>query len=72
MLAKANAEPSMAGRMGRLADCERLLLTAMPVLPLYYNVQAVLKKPFVRGLAAAKVDSVRFKYAWIDTEWRAV
>lgn len=69
LLAEANAISSPAGRMRKLAGCERLLLTAMPVLPLYYNVQAVLKKPFVRGMAAAKVDSVRFKYAWIDTEW---
>jgi ABC-type oligopeptide transport system substrate-binding subunit len=70
MLADANAASSSAERLRKLAQCERLLLKAMPVLPLYYNVQAVLKKPFVRGLPAAKVDSVRFKYAWIDTGWR--
>jgi ABC-type oligopeptide transport system substrate-binding subunit len=53
-----------------LADCEKYLLRAMPVLPLYYNVQTVLKKPYVRGLPAPKVDSIRFKYAWIDTDWK--
>ena len=70
MLSDANAAPSSRERMRGLAQCERLLLRAMPVLPLYCNVQAVLRKPFVRGLSPAKVGSARFKYAWIDTNWR--
>jgi oligopeptide transport system substrate-binding protein len=70
MLSAANAAPTVAKRMSMLADCEKYLLRAMPVLPLYYNVQTVLKKPYVRGLPAPKVDSIRFKYAWIDTDWK--
>jgi hypothetical protein len=52
------------------AQCERLL-RALPMPPLYYNVQAV-RKAFMCRLAATKRDSVRFKYAWIETQWGRV
>ena len=31
---------------------------------------ALVRKPLVGRLNAAKMDSVRFKYAWIETQWR--
>jgi oligopeptide transport system substrate-binding protein len=70
MLMDANASVDRGERMRKLADCERLLLRAMPILPLYYNTLSYLQKPYVRGLDPGKVDIVRFKYAWLDTNWR--
>jgi oligopeptide transport system substrate-binding protein len=70
MLVQANAVGDPAVRMQKLAECERFLLRAMPILPLYHNVQVYLQKPYVRGLSPGLVDAVSFKYAWIDTNWR--
>jgi ABC-type oligopeptide transport system substrate-binding subunit len=70
MLAAANASANPVDRMRKLADCERFLLRAMPILPLYYNTLTYLQKPYVRGLEPGKVDIVRFKNARIDTNWR--
>ena len=70
MLAAANASADPSERMRKLAHCERFLLRAMPILPLYYNTLTYLQKPYVRGLEPRKVDIMRFKYASIDTNWR--
>jgi oligopeptide transport system substrate-binding protein len=70
LLVEANAVSDPVLRMQKLAVCERFLLQAIPILPLYHNVQAYLQKPYVRGLPAGPVDAISFKYAWIDTNWR--
>ena len=70
MLAEAKAIPDPGSRLSRLAQCERRLLEAMPILPLAHWVDAVLKKPFVRGIGDNLLDRQQFKYAWIDTTWR--
>ena len=71
MLRQANAAGDPALRMDKLAECERFLMKAMPILPLYQNVQVSLQKPYVRGLPPGQVDAVSFKYAWIDIELEA-
>ena len=70
MVAEANAAPSSAERMRKLAECEIHLLRAMPILPLYHNVLSYLQKPYVRGWEPRRIGLVRFKYAWIDMSWR--
>jgi ABC-type oligopeptide transport system substrate-binding subunit len=70
MLAEAKATPDPSLRLARLAECERRLLRAMPVLPLAQWVDAVLKKPFVKGIGNNLLDRQQFKYAWIDQHWR--
>jgi ABC-type oligopeptide transport system substrate-binding subunit len=70
MLAEANAETSRDERMRKLADCERHLLRQMPILPLYHNVLSYLRKPYVRGFDPRRLGLVRFKYVWLDTDWR--
>jgi oligopeptide transport system substrate-binding protein len=70
MLSDARVTPDRALRMARLAECERLLLKAMPILPLCQVVQAKLRKPFVKGLGGNLLNRDQFKYAWIDTNWR--
>jgi hypothetical protein len=43
----------------------------MPFIPLYREAWCHLEKPYVRGLESNLIDARRFKYAWIDTKWRA-
>jgi ABC-type oligopeptide transport system substrate-binding subunit len=69
MLSDANGETNTTRRMRKLADCERRLLRAMPILPLYYNVLAYLRKPYVQGFNPRQLGLVRFKYVWVDTHW---
>jgi hypothetical protein len=56
--------------MAKLAECERYLLTAMPVIPLYFDSWSYLHKPYVRGGEGNLLNIHRFKHAWIDTSWR--
>lgn len=70
MLADANRTLDPQQRLAKLSGCEKHLLRAMPVLPLYTDVWALLQKPFVRGLTSNLFDIRAFKYSWIDTNWR--
>jgi oligopeptide transport system substrate-binding protein len=70
MLAEANRTLDRADRMTRLAACEERLLRNMPLIPIYFDAWAYLRKPFVRGLTSNLFDTRAFKYAWIDREWR--
>jgi len=71
MLADANRTLDRGERMRKLAACEKHLLSAMPLIPMYFDVWAYLRKPFVRGLTSNLFDTRAFKYAWIDPNWRA-
>jgi oligopeptide transport system substrate-binding protein len=71
MLADANRTLDPADRMQKLSQCEHHMLAAMPLLPLLNNTLSYLQKPFVRGLTGNILDLHPFKYAWIDTNWRA-
>jgi len=67
---EANATVDPHVRMRSLAECERLLLAAMPIIPVYFPGFASLRKPFARGFGSNPFDARPFKYAWIDTNWR--
>jgi len=69
-LAAADAAPSLAARMQRLAECEKFLLAAMPLIPIHFQVYSSLVKPYVRGWASNALNEHLFKYVWIDTNWR--
>ena len=69
-LSEANAIASPIERMRALAQCEELLLAAMPVSPLYFDTWHYLTKPYVHGLSCNAFDLRAFKYVWIDTDWR--
>jgi ABC-type oligopeptide transport system substrate-binding subunit len=66
--AKSCREPAV--RLQKLADCERMLLEAMPVIPLYFDTWRQLRKPYVRGIERNSMDAIAFHRAWIDTNWR--
>ena len=57
-------------RVQRLMECERHLLSAMPAIPQDHWVNAVMVKPYIRGLGNNLLDREPLKYVWIDTAWR--
>jgi oligopeptide transport system substrate-binding protein len=71
LIADANSTVDAATRLQKQAGCESYALRAMPNLPLWYNTWSCLQKPFVRGLPFNLLDLKLFKYASIDTNWRA-
>ncbi len=71
MVSKARATADPALRLAKVAKCERQLLEDMPIMPLFYDVQPKLQKPYVRGLGSNLLNREQFKYARIDTCGRA-
>lgn len=49
---------------------KRVLLQAMPILPLSHDVQPKLRESFLKRLGSNLLNPEQFKYAWIDTNWR--
>jgi oligopeptide transport system substrate-binding protein len=70
MVARAKRTADSDLRTQQLMECERRLLRAMPVLPQDHWVNAVMVKPYVRGLGNNLLDREPLKYVWIDTNWR--
>jgi oligopeptide transport system substrate-binding protein len=70
LLAAANSTIEPATRARKLQECELFLLRAMPIVPLYFEAQSYLRKPYVRGVGPYRVWSRLFKYAWIDSNWK--
>jgi oligopeptide transport system substrate-binding protein len=71
LIADANSTLDAPGRLRKQAECEKYALAAMPNVPLWYNTWSCLQKPFVHGLPFNLLDLKLFKYAWIDSNWRA-
>ena len=69
LLSAADGAPSLDARMRKLAECERFLLTAMPLIPIHFPVYSSLVKPYVRGWATNMLNESHFKYVWIDQKW---
>jgi len=55
---------------GLLRSCLKRDPRAMPVLPLFFDAYSCLQKPYVRNLPLNAYDRPKFKYAWIDTNWK--
>jgi oligopeptide transport system substrate-binding protein len=70
MVADAGNTYDPKARLRKLADCEKRLLSAMPVVPLTTFLRPSLAKPYIKGLARNLVDRQLFKYVWIDRNWK--
>jgi len=70
LVTEANSETDAAARFKKLAECEKYLLKAMPVIPLYYATNVYLQKPYVRGFYPTLNDSHTYKYVWVDRNWK--
>jgi oligopeptide transport system substrate-binding protein len=67
LIAEANAEVDNGRRMQKLAECERHLLKAMPLISISFGRWPYLRKPYVHGLVLNPLNEQYFRYAWIDT-----
>lgn len=66
----ANAIADPVRRMDAMAACEVQLMKAMPTVPIFHDTWAHLEAPYLHGLRPNPFGAPRFKYAWIDTNWR--
>jgi len=66
----ADAIPDPIRRMNALADCEAHMMKAMPMIPLFHDSWTHLQAPYLHGLRPNPFGMPRFKYAWIETNWR--
>jgi ABC-type oligopeptide transport system substrate-binding subunit len=71
MLSEANSATDAGVRMKKLAECEKYMLRAMPVMPLYYATNVFLLKPYIRGMTPTLNDLHPFKYVRVDVSWKA-
>jgi ABC-type oligopeptide transport system substrate-binding subunit len=69
-MSEARSFLDTAARFQKLAECERMLLRAMPVIPLYFDAWQQLRKPYVRGIEGNSIAAIAFHRVWIDTNWR--
>ncbi len=65
LLATAARTGDPAARAGLLRRAESLLLTAMPVIPLYFNTHVFLIQPTVHGWHPTLLDHHPYKYVWL-------
>jgi hypothetical protein len=42
----------------------------MPIIPIFFDGWAYFEAPYLRGMRPNPFGCPRFKYAWIDTNWR--
>lgn len=66
LLNDANRQHDPLERYRMLAEAERILLDAQPILPLFNNASNFVKKPFVKGLYANPVTMHPWKYVYIE------
>ncbi len=57
-------------RLALTAQAEKIMIEAVPVIPMYLYQQYHLQKPYLRGMKINKANRVLFKHAWLDPDWR--
>jgi ABC-type oligopeptide transport system substrate-binding subunit len=62
----AAVEVDPARRMTILRDAEALLVKELPIIPIYFNVWAELRKPYVHGWSSNIIDKHPWKFLSID------
>jgi oligopeptide transport system substrate-binding protein len=62
--AKKNADPQ--ARMQQLHDAEKILMTEMPVMPIYYSNLVYTSKVYVKGVIHSPLGMVDFKTATVE------
>jgi oligopeptide transport system substrate-binding protein len=56
-----------ATRLKKVAECDRMVMEGMPIIPLIDNSWDYMSKPYVKGLPLNAIYDFRFKYAWVGT-----
>ncbi|RMG54457.1 MAG: peptide ABC transporter substrate-binding protein [Acidobacteria bacterium] len=66
----ANAIVDPVQRFRQLAEAEKRLIEAQPIIPLYHGVTFFLRKPYVRGWESNVLDKHPLKFVRIERESR--
>jgi oligopeptide transport system substrate-binding protein len=66
LLANAKQNADAKARMQQLHDAEKVLMTEMPVMPIYYYNLKYTAKPYVKGVIHSPLGLVDFKTATIE------
>ena len=62
----AARQPDPATRATQLQQAEALMLTAAPIIPLYYNTHVFLLHPSVKGWHPTILDHHPYKHVWLE------
>lgn len=65
----ANAIVDPGQRLRQLAEAERRLIEAQPIIPLYHGVTFFLRKPYVRGWESNVLDKHPLKFVRLEREF---
>jgi oligopeptide transport system substrate-binding protein len=67
-LEAAEKEVNCEKRRGILRKAEEILISNMPVIPIYYIVQGYVKRNYVKGVYVSPLGTIDFKHAYIENE----
>ncbi len=65
---EAKGTVDRAARIRKTAECDRLAMEGMALMPLVFNSRHNLYKPYVKGLPLNVASVLRMKYAWVETD----
>lgn len=68
LIAQAQVEPDETRRFALFRSAEEILLTEMPIMPLYFAVSRAMVKPYVRGYYQNVLDIHPLKNIWVDQD----
>jgi oligopeptide transport system substrate-binding protein len=68
LLFAAARNPDAAARAAQLREAETAMLTAAPIIPLYYNTHVFLLQPSVQGWNPTLLDHHPYKYVWLESK----
>jgi oligopeptide transport system substrate-binding protein len=63
----AKATVDRAERIRKAAECDRVAMEGMALIPLVFDTRHNLMKPYVSGLPLNAAVVLQFKYAWVET-----
>ncbi len=66
LLAEAAVQPTEAARFAKLQDAERILLTELPVLPLYWYTRTYWLRPEVKNWNSLLLDNHNYKHIRLE------
>ncbi len=62
--AKASSDPQV--RMDAMHDAEKVLMSEMPIMPIYYYTNPYVSKPYIKNIIRSPLGFIDFKYATVE------
>jgi len=68
LLESSNQEPDPAQRQALLASCEKILLDAMPIIPIFHYNMLYVKNERVKNIYVSRMGGIDFRWARFDED----